>query len=293
MANKLHSKNGFSGSKTGINNLPFLFLLIVSSFLSCQKDISLFEIDNLSPENTISVIGHGGLGVRSRYPMNSIASMQKALEAGADGIEIDVQLTKDNVLIAYHDEDLSHDTDCKGKVDQLNWNEMECRYKSIIFSDYNVLAVYELFEQLNKYKDRIYTFDCKFFSNNNNDTAYLNRYIEAIYEVTQTYGIKNVLVEAPVEKFLIQFKEKHPEYKLFIDAETFEQSLKIATNLNLDGISIHDDNVTAEQVNRAHANNIAITLWSVGSEKDNIQAIKKSPDYIQTDALKHLVSVFK
>lgn len=48
------------------------------------------------------VIAHrGGTGLR---PENTIAAMEHALSLGADGVEFDVHLTKDNVPIVHHDD---------------------------------------------------------------------------------------------------------------------------------------------------------------------------------------------
>lgn len=50
------------------------------------------------------VLGHRGFS--SRYPENTRIAFQKALELGADGVEFDVQLTKDGVPVIIHDENL-------------------------------------------------------------------------------------------------------------------------------------------------------------------------------------------
>ena len=41
----------------------------------------------------------------SKYaPENTLPAFQKAIEMGADGIELDVQMTKDNQCVVIHDE---------------------------------------------------------------------------------------------------------------------------------------------------------------------------------------------
>ncbi len=47
------------------------------------------------------VLGHSGF--RSVYPENTIIAFEKAIKAGADGIEFDVWLTKDGKLVTLHD----------------------------------------------------------------------------------------------------------------------------------------------------------------------------------------------
>lgn len=43
-------------------------------------------------------------GVSGKYPENTMLAFKKAVEAGCDGIEMDVQLTKDLIPVIMHDE---------------------------------------------------------------------------------------------------------------------------------------------------------------------------------------------
>lgn len=53
----------------------------------------------------MKVVGHRG--ARGLAPENTIASLKKAIEHGADEIEIDVRVTKNGVVILHHDAKLS------------------------------------------------------------------------------------------------------------------------------------------------------------------------------------------
>jgi glycerophosphoryl diester phosphodiesterase len=52
------------------------------------------------------IIGHRGTPSCSQHPENTLPAIRVALEAGADGVEIDVQATRDGVLVLAHDRDL-------------------------------------------------------------------------------------------------------------------------------------------------------------------------------------------
>jgi glycerophosphoryl diester phosphodiesterase len=60
------------------------------------------------------VIGHRG-SCRDR-PENTVASVRRAAEAGADAAEVDIRTTKDGALVCVHDADVSRTTDGNGKV---------------------------------------------------------------------------------------------------------------------------------------------------------------------------------
>ncbi|WP_214777276.1 glycerophosphodiester phosphodiesterase [Exiguobacterium sp. s22] len=55
-------------------------------------------------------------GVMAHLPENTMSAFNLALEAGADGIETDVHMTKDGELVLIHDETLNRTTDGNGLV---------------------------------------------------------------------------------------------------------------------------------------------------------------------------------
>lgn len=59
-------------------------------------------------------------GFRSRYPENTMLAFRKAVEAGCDGIEFDVHLSKDGEAIIIHDETVDRTTDGTGLVGGKN-----------------------------------------------------------------------------------------------------------------------------------------------------------------------------
>ena len=53
-------------------------------------------------------------GYSGRYPENTMLAFQKAAETGCDGMELDVQLTKDGTVVVIHDEAVDRTTDGTG-----------------------------------------------------------------------------------------------------------------------------------------------------------------------------------
>ena len=63
-------------------------------------------------------------GCSGAAPENTLRAFKLALESGADGIELDVQLSRDNQLIVFHDDDLSRCTGVSGTVAQKTAAEL-------------------------------------------------------------------------------------------------------------------------------------------------------------------------
>ncbi|KAF8914290.1 PLC-like phosphodiesterase [Gymnopilus junonius] len=63
----------------------------------------------------------GHRGASSRFPENTLASFEAAIRDGAEGIESDVHVSKDDVVIMFHDPVLERTTDSKGQIKERTW----------------------------------------------------------------------------------------------------------------------------------------------------------------------------
>lgn len=69
------------------------------------------------------IIAHRGS--KGTHPENTLAAFKEAIRVGADGIELDVQLSKDNHLIVIHDETVDRTTNGYGEISQLTLAELK------------------------------------------------------------------------------------------------------------------------------------------------------------------------
>jgi glycerophosphoryl diester phosphodiesterase len=76
----------------------------------------------ISEERTITI--HAHRGVTANAPENSLSAARAAIAAGADYLETDVQLSKDNVLVITHDSDFSRLGGVAKKVWDLTYDEI-------------------------------------------------------------------------------------------------------------------------------------------------------------------------
>ena len=58
---------------------------------------------------------------RGYAPENTLEAFRKAVEMGADGVELDVQLTKDGELVVIHDETVDRTSDGSGWVKDFTY----------------------------------------------------------------------------------------------------------------------------------------------------------------------------
>jgi len=75
-------------------------------------------------------------GLSARYPENTMLAFRKAFSLGADMIEFDVHLTKDNELVVIHDDDVDRTSNGNGFIKDLNLSEL----RLLNFNNGNSLA---------------------------------------------------------------------------------------------------------------------------------------------------------
>ena len=64
-------------------------------------------------------------GYSAKYPENTMLAFREAEKAGANGIELDVQLSKDGEVVVIHDEKVNRTTNGKGYVKDLTLKELQ------------------------------------------------------------------------------------------------------------------------------------------------------------------------
>lgn len=69
------------------------------------------------------VIAHRGASYN--FAEHTLAAYLAAIDAGAQGFECDVRLTADNVLVCWHDADLTRTSDSTGRISKMTWAEIK------------------------------------------------------------------------------------------------------------------------------------------------------------------------
>lgn len=88
------------------------------------KDKVRARIESLAPSANVGHRGTGPTREGHTFPENSISSFLAAMDEGADGIELDVEITQDGQLIVMHDDTLDRTTTCSGCVSERTFDEI-------------------------------------------------------------------------------------------------------------------------------------------------------------------------
>lgn len=274
--------------------MKYFLILIAVLILNQSCDKHEFDIDNLN-NGKIDIIGHGGAGFQSLInplPSNSATSIIKAIDAlNADGVEVDIKISKDSFAILYHDDVLEKSTSCAGCPENYLHNDfINCTYKnyygSRAFTEEKVASFQEVIDRFKNrsrlpviYASTKWPTVCTL-----GDLPSQGKYARAMAKfVTDNDASSWIYVYDSNPELLNSIRNHNPSIKLFYNAQEFEDGFNVAISNNYDGIVIGTDNITKEQVKQAHLNNKRVVIWGVVSKKEIIDAVEKYPDGLMTD----------
>jgi len=261
-----------------LNVITGLIVLISVLFLQCGKEED-FEIHNLN-HDVIMILGHGGMGDLYKYPNNTLEAIQPVIGIGADGSELDVRITKDSVLILFHDETLDGRTRCDGYGSPYEYN-----WQDIRFCEYNtatghipIYSVEEVFDRLPNLGDLYFSFDCKLYSPLTYDPAYRQTFLRAVRRVCEKYDMTDRIFLEGDLGFLMTARKLGLSNKGFMIGGTVDE----AVENKIFGIGATLD-TEAEEIEYAHSRGIYVMMWGAKTDGGNKKAIRLNPDILQTD----------
>src|ERR1700748_1255663 len=214
---------------------PFRLMPVMIStvflFFSCKKKDDSFNSESLA--QPVLALGHGGMGNSNFYPMDTYESFLNCLNLGANGSEMDVQMTKDSVLVAYHDEGLETLTNGSGPIINNTLSELQqYHYEEGPYVQYDIASIDVLFEHIDNLQQHTFSFDNKLYF----DDSWRPVFMRAIIRLLEKYQMEqHVFIESHDPAFLTAFKLLK-DYKYFFNPPDFDTGLQQAKDNNIYGI---------------------------------------------------------
>ncbi|MCB7319318.1 glycerophosphodiester phosphodiesterase [Lacrimispora sp. 210928-DFI.3.58] len=155
----------------------------------------------------MKVMAHRGYS--GKYPENTMLAFQKAAELGVDGIELDVQMTKDGKVVVIHDERIDRTTDGMGYVRDYTYEELKKFNASKVKGDQFGFQPIPSFEDYCRWAK-----DYSFFTNVELKTGvfYYAGIEEKTLEIIKAYGLEDRILFSSFHPMSIaRLKELAPE----------------------------------------------------------------------------------
>lgn len=206
-------------------------------------------------------INYAHRGASEYAPENTISSFRKAIELGANGIELDLQITKDKQIVIFHDKLIDKKSNGIGKIEDYTYEELKMLDFGSWFDKSYKNEHIVLFEDFAK----------EFFSK----------------DLTFAIEIKVLGIEQSVLDIINKYKKHDNIYISSFEFETLKNISKIDNNIKISWLvdKIDDDkinklvNISGNQIcpnankvsksdiKLARRNDLSVRLWGISNEE--------------------------
>lgn len=232
--------------------------------------IEVVELEEGVQNNFFSLIGHrGASGYEDEH---TIKSYELAVQQGADYIEMDLQLTKDNKLICMHDATVDRTTTGTGTIANMTLAQIKALKTT---NGEQIPTLEEVVSHFGKSVN--YYIETKSPFNINMDQELLR-----ILQNAGLIGIgskrKQVIIQSFADDSLKNIRNQYSDIFLVRLSKTFTQSDIDTSALIADGMGPNFTNVTKALVDNAHAKGLVVHPWTVNTVADMDKAISYGVD---------------
>ncbi|MFX0041413.1 MAG: glycerophosphodiester phosphodiesterase [Candidatus Hodarchaeota archaeon] len=212
-------------------------------------------------------IGHRG--TRTDFDENTIIAFEKAIEYGANYIELDVRKTKDGQLIIIHDSTLDRTTNGTGRLDNYTYDELKTIKTKKSHKQIPLLS--EVLERLNGKiqfmielkEEHLYDKIIKLIKEN----ELMEDYIISGRDI---HILKLVKAKLPICRICYNIT-KAQEFKL---DEFLKQGVQKRLIFKPDMISLRSSMVSSEFIDICHDNEILSLSWDFIASENPLKLIK-------------------
>lgn len=250
-----------------------LFIIVVFiSLFACRKEKFV----------NVLIFGHAGNGLNiqnSVYHDNSKEAINFALSMeGTNGVEVDLQLSKDGKLWLFHDNTLDKETNFSGCINDYTSSELKKCYYSTSKKE-AVIAFSEL--DFINYSSSIFILDIRHYRGCNLDLIDTAIFIQQLIQLKSNHPSIHFLISTNYQGWVSSIEAKGFEVFFEINSYNDVQSFPFANNY-----IVKNENISNDEVHSIQSNNKKVLIFEVRSPKFIRKALKKLPYGVITDDLK-------
>lgn len=281
----------------------FLLLFLSNYHISSVKEDKAYVFPNKFQKlKNFKIIAHRGASAYT--PENTLTAFAKAIELGANMIELDVRQTKDGHLIVIHDATVDRTTNGKGRVGDLTIDEIRALDAGSWFSDKFKNEKIPLLEEVLIFIPDSIELLIEIKENTKSSPNIEDNVIELIRkykpavtrygELNEAVGAVNrVIIKSFEDVILDSFRKSAPEIpllKIFVCDIDFlglviEKGLRLGSALNdrVQYLQSHWLCTTESYIKKTHERGYTIFAWDLNNESRMKKLIELGIDGIETD----------
>ena len=214
------------------------------------------------------IINYAHRGASEYAPENTMSSFYLGLLQGANGIETDVQRTKDGVLVLFHDDSVDRVSDGHGKLCDFTLKEL----KNLKIYGNNTCGFYDRIPTLEEFLDKFSTYDIRFAIELKGAGVE-----EETLAMIKKYGIEHKTTFTSFQFAYIQnIKEIDGNARVgYLTWDTCETHIHQLLDIGGEEIAPKAEEITEENMRYWRSNNLGVRAWGVS----NVALMKKMCDF--------------
>jgi glycerophosphoryl diester phosphodiesterase len=267
--------------------------------LLCACDKIKYYPDKEYQEVTTKILAHkAGGGGSCPFQDYSVKAAETSLHI-VDGIEVDLQISKDRTIWLCHDAGLP---DCGGVVYKCFPETSDNQIISLDTCNGSAFDFYRLEEifmlMSDSFPGKTISLDVKAWEpcavTSSDITGIMNVIADEIIRLTKKYNLGgSVMVESQTATFLNRIKRNSSGIECYLTSlGDFERAMQLCLQEGYAGISFKykfKEEITEEHIQMIRRKGLKIQLWTVNIEEYLNEAISINPDFIQTDNIDFFV----
>lgn len=242
----------------------------------------LFSCTKQKKLEAVRIFGHGGNGLQisnSVYHDNTQESIDLALaQNGCEGVEIDIQLSKEGTAWLFHDLQMNPETDENGCLTSKSDAELgQASYASVHREKLIRLSEAEFYG-----KDVF--LDLKHVNPCQENPVYLEDFLDDLLAFRERCAPSKVALITSFPDWIGTLNAAG--FVVYYESRSYHEALEVAKNKSPDGFVFKNSVITSDQVSFLKNEGYEIVVFEVRSPKGIRKALKKHPDCILADDLK-------
>ncbi|MEO9531595.1 MAG: glycerophosphodiester phosphodiesterase family protein [Crocinitomicaceae bacterium] len=259
-------------------------IIVILTLVSCKKDFS--DLDVIVSSHAAESIYYK----QNDYPPNSLEGIKTVLlDARLDCIELDVQMTKDNKLVLWHDANLDVNSNLNGCVGDYNRSELS---NAQIYGTTFEIAFLEQAINLALNAETKLILDVKHYNpcagekiNNTQFNSALNDELAGLTDLQK----QNIIVNCRDLNLLLALTDHSVIKSLETDELEYAKSTIQSSDINTVFVKLDEFSEAWQTMLETHQADFG--LYNLNNRSDVNKALEFAPDYVISDKLDYTLTV--
>lgn len=241
------------------------------------------------------VLGHGGMGIYHTFPMNSMESLLLSLSYPVDGTELDVQMTRDSVLVLFHDRSMRPSTGYEGVIANNDWKDIQdLYYRFPAHAQYRLARLDAFLNRWNNADSLFLYLDVKLFHGDQFYDSYRDRFVRTLYRTLESskMDLSRIGVESGDSFFLNRFRRLAPASSFYYKG-ALNRALEGALQNQYRGIVLSVEGLQRADIEAIQQQGLEVVGFNVHTRSRHRKALELGIDVIQSDNIPFMLRLLE